>query len=305
LLFFLARGLKDFKDLHKAPLLGGIIKVEQAIETPIRDALKAQVPTNFRGKDVAGVYIILIALAFLAVFTQIGAKLHTAVQRERRRLSKSAEGVSESLKKSLKAVADGRVLERDKLLELYAHTKKSLESGKSLLSFLSVDIVNSTGMKIGEEAAVAERDFRQYKTMVEKILKRNHPLKEAWTPDGIMICFGDTRSAVMAGMDILVELERFNREIKAIKHDFAVRVGINSGEVMFDEAMPMEEMSDRVIDIAGHMQKHCAPGSVWISEHAIQPLVSKELPFKKNGEVVDGCPVYEWNPEMGREEVEV
>ena len=43
------------------------------------------------------------------------------------------------------------------------------------------------------------------------------------------------------------------------------RCGVNAGYVHFDEATPMEAMSDRVIDIAGHMQKYAEPNTVAVA----------------------------------------
>jgi class 3 adenylate cyclase len=141
------------------------------------------------------------------------------------------------------------------LLELYARTKKALEAKKRLLAFLSIDVVGSTLMKEDEDAEIASRDFSRYMAMVDEIIERHGFLKASWTPDGVMICFPETEQAVAAGQEVLRSLEHFNREIKAMRADFEVRIGINSGQVLYDEAVPMEEMSDRVIDIAGHMQK--------------------------------------------------
>jgi hypothetical protein len=45
--------------------------------------------------------------------------------------------------------------------------------------------------------------------------------------------------------------------VKLIKTDFSVRCGVNAGFVYFDETTPLE--ADRVIDVAGHMQKYADP----------------------------------------------
>jgi len=71
----------------------------------------------------------------------------------------------------------------------------------------------------------------------------------------VMICFSTADDAIRAAREVLLELARFNREVKSVKTQFRVRCGINAGAVHFDKAQRMEEMSDRVIDVAGHMQK--------------------------------------------------
>jgi len=51
-----------------------------------------------------------------------------------------------------------------------------------------------------------------------------------------------------------------------MRADFKVRIGINSGQVLFDERVPMGEMSSRVIDIAGHMQKYAEVNTIYIND---------------------------------------
>jgi class 3 adenylate cyclase len=183
--------------------------------------------------------------------------------------------------------------EREQLLELYAQTKKSLEEQKKNLSFLAVDVVNSTGMKQGEDSALAERDFRQYRKLVERVIAAHKGLKAAWTPDGTMICFASVQNAVQAAQDLIRGLEHFNRSVKTIKADFQVRCGINAGKVMFDDSVRMEEMTDRHIDIAGHMQKYAEANTIYVGAHAIEGMRS-QFGFRPLKKQVDGCDVYEW-----------
>ena len=190
--------------------------------------------------------------------------------------------------------------QREQLLELYAQTKKTLEEQKKNLSFLAVDVVNSTGMKQGEDPALAERDFRQYRKLVERVIADHKGLKAAWTPDGVMICFASVQNAVQAAQDLIRGLDRFNREIKTIKADFKVRCGINAGRVLFDDSVRMEEMSDRNIDIAGHMQKYADPNTIYIGAHAIEGMRA-QLGFAPANKQVDGCEVYEWRSDDAAE----
>lgn len=183
---------------------------------------------------------------------------------------------------------------RDELLELMARAKKQLEKQKKSLSFLSIDIVDSTGMKIGEDPAIATRDFKHYRKLVEKAISDNNGLKAAWTPDGVMICFPTAAAAVGAAKQVIGDLKDFNARIKAMSRDFKVRCGINTGTVLFDDTVPMEEMSDRSIDIAGHMQKYAEANTIYIGKHVIEEmLVSAD--FQPASKQVDGCEVYSWN----------
>jgi hypothetical protein len=80
-----------------------------------------------------------------------------------------------------------------------------------------------------------------------------------------------------------------------LKTDFAVRSGVNTGEVVFPEDKAMEEISDRVIDIAGHMQKYANVDSLWIGKPALDDL-SSDQGFEPMEREVDGLEVYEWGP---------
>jgi class 3 adenylate cyclase len=292
LMFFivLAAGLSLFKDIEKYPFFNNIVRYERKIEAPLLAAIRSVVPTKFRGGDIA-IWLLLGAVyGFSTASGVAGARL--AVRADRLRERRAALDSPDFL---LKKAATGEKLRRKELLEVYASAKKSLEAQKRNLAFLSIDVVDSTGMKAGEDAGIAERDFLRYKKIVEAALKANQALKSTWTPDGVMICFAATASAVRAAQEIITGLEKFNREVKAIRRDFAVRAGINAGEVFCDDATPMEEMTDRVIDIAGHMQKHGCVNGIAVPRQAIEPLLA-EFKFSDSARVVDGCQVYEWKP---------
>lgn len=281
------------------PALQGMMKIQRMIEAPAVSFLQSHFSTKYGGTDYSSwIFIGAIVLAWFAVESQ-RARFHMkarALQQARRdeasrRALEQAE-LAEAVDPVQSAIAGA---DREKLLELYTLTKRSLESQKRTLSFLAMDVVNSTGMKVGEDPAVAERDFRQYKQMVEGVIKEHGSLKAAWTPDGVMICFPDVESAVTAAQSVINKLEPFNRNVKAMKSDFKVRAGINAGMVMFDETVPMEEMSSREIDIAGHMQKYAGENSIYIDWDAIQSA-GREFGFVPANREIDGRQVYEWRP---------
>lgn len=182
---------------------------------------------------------------------------------------------------------------RDELLELMAQAKKQLELQKKALSFLAIDVVNSTGMKVGEDPSIATRDFKHYRKLVEKAIADNNGLKAAWTPDGVMICFPTAEAAVGAAKQVINDLKHFNAHVKAMRHDFKVRCGINTGNVLFDDTVPMEEMADRSIDIAGHMQKYAEADTIFIGKHVIEEMRTSS-DFHPVEKQVDGCDVYAW-----------
>ena len=226
------------------------------------------IPTKFAGKDRTD-WVLLVGLLLAAgLVGSIRTRIDWAM--DRRALRRSAEKwraelkvptqskIAVALDAKLQELQAGKTLDHQELLRIFAETKRKLDALGRDLAFLSVDIVGSTQMKQNEEPAAIQHDFIEYRKMVERVFARCRMLKAAWTPDGVMACFPSVNDAVQAGKDIIRELGLFNRTVKLIKTDFSVRCGVNAGFVYFDETTPLETMADRVIDVAGHMQKYAA-----------------------------------------------
>lgn len=283
----LARGLGHFSDASKFAVWRGVLAARTRIEIPIVAAISKVAPTRYRGKDAGPVMALGLVYAVGLVLGTFGANATQWAQRLR-----GPQGVMDA---DAVMLGLGGNIDRTKLLEIYTQAKKTLEEQKRPLAFLSIDVVGSTAMKAGEDVGVAERDFRQYKHLVERCLSAHGALKSTWTPDGVMICFPTTPTAIAAGRDILLGLGDFNRSVKTMKLDFHVRIGVNAGVVFFDPALPLEEMSDRVIDVAGHMQKYGSVDSICAAKGVVEPHLA-EFAFKPAAKTVDGFEVYEWTP---------
>lgn len=265
--------------------------------------LHRYVPTNVAGADRSD--WILIALAMAVTFF-IGSLANRAQQSANRRLlRKSAqawrrkEGIKpgsaldRQLETTLKAAESSNSVNRQDLLRLFAETKKKLDSFGREVAFLAIDVVGSAQMKAGEDPAAVQYDFEEYRKLVERIFRARGVLKTAWTPDGVMACFAHVEDACQAGKDVIKSLKVFNREVKISKADFSVRCGVNAGLVYFDDATPLETISDRVIDVAGHMQKHAEPNTVLVARKIIEPL--RQLgEFAHTTQIIDGYEASVW-----------
>ncbi len=161
---------------------------------------------------------------------------------------------------------------RMSLLRQYAAAKRVLGEAKRQMAFLSIDVIGSTKMKVGEDKLVIEHAFSEYKKFLEKIFREYRVYKVAWTPDGVMTAFPTVDDAAGAARKILRELDWFNRDVHQMKTGFHVRCGLNFGEVMIPDEKPLELVSDHVIDVAGHMQKYAEGDTLWISGDVYQRL---------------------------------
>jgi hypothetical protein len=272
-----ARVLGLFQDVKSHADIVHFLRFEASLEKPLQTFFHLFMPTVIGGRDIT---------AFLA-----GAALY-GIYLGMRRGSDKLKELSGRLQVE---EAASTAIDREKLLEVYSEAKSRLEELKRPLAFLSMDVVDSTGIKKGEDSSVAERDFRRYKQMVEKCLAAEGVLKSTWTPDGVMACFDTAAAAVRAGRNTIAALAEFNASIKKMRGDFKIRAGVNAGPVLYDERTPMEEMSDRVIDVAGHCQKYGSVNAILAPTEIVSSL-SKEFPFKPAGRSVDGLPVSEWSP---------
>jgi len=187
---------------------------------------------------------------------------------------------------------------RDQLLKRYREIEGMLKAAKhKQCTFLSIDVVGSTGMKVGERPTNIAATFQAYEEMLKKIFKQYGAWKEAWTPDGVMICFLQVDLAVAAAIRILGRLQRFNENDNKLRTPFQVRCGVNEGEVQIFEDSRLEKVADRAIDVAGHMQKLSNINTLWVGAEVYNRLADKSG-FKPTDKEVDGYRVYEWSVEV-------
>lgn len=287
------------KDVHKYKY------VNQALiyENTANATLKNTIPTEIVGKDFSRIIEIILLLVLLELTRSSYDRVNVHIQtdelddevKKMRGLFKDKRHEEKIVELETKVeqvkLASGK--NRQDLLKEFVNIKRELEKIGRDLAFLAIDVVDSTGMKIGEDPAVVEHDFNEYHNFVEAKFKEHGLIRAAWTPDGVMASFNNIDDAVSAAKAIIKGLEYFNKNVKEMKRDFAVRCGVNAGFVYMDEGVPLESISDRTIDIAGHMQKYAPPNKILIAKQIVEPIKSKD-DFSPTERVVDGLEVYEW-----------
>jgi len=293
--------LPYISNVNNYTYLKPIVSFEQNMNSKVKEAI----PTRIANKDLSQGITVILLLILSAVTTRTRESITSrfvkdAVAEELNQIRSKATTIEQ--KKSI-AQFQERIKEtnyqgksRQDLLKDFVQLKKELEKTGRSLSFLAIDVVDSTGMKQGEDPVVVENDFNQYHDYILANFKEYGYIKASWTPDGVMACFNTTEQAINAAQAIIDGLPDFNSNIKTMKRDFQIRCGINTGFVYYDLSTPLEEFSDRVIDIAGHMQKNAPPNTILIAKEIVKPIKTYEDFDTGNKQIVDGFEVCEWHP---------
>ena len=204
----------------------------------------------------------------------------------------SSGGISVSSSTIAQAAISERV--RAKIQRRHDRVARLLRDAKHRwCAFLSIDIVDAVELKQGADPERVTRTFNAYEEMLEEIFQLTKAWKVAWTTDGVMVCFLDDRQALDAAQRVLKGLKVFNAGRNELQQPFRVRCGLNEGEVVIFEDSKLEKVADHVIDVAGHMQKHARPNSLWLSSDAYEHLEEK-LGFQPANARVDDLSVFEW-----------
>ncbi len=298
ILFLIPIAAQFVEGAHRFELVKQSIRITQ----PVNRTVQQNVPLKIKGYETAPWMVIILAFILRGTLSNYGDRLtrqaeyraqQQALKQLRAGLSKGSAEALKPLETQLEQLKTATKADRETLLKQFIEAKKRLEEAQKDLVFLSVDVIGSTKMKEREDKALIEYSFSEYKKFVDGILKVNNVWKVAWTPDGIMCAFPAVDDAIKAGQDIITGLEAFNKNVKQVRTDFAVRCGLNAGKVMFDDAAQMEEVSDHAIDVAGHLQKYASANMLWISKETFESA-SRKAGFVPIENKVDDHDVLEW-----------
>jgi class 3 adenylate cyclase/uncharacterized protein YggT (Ycf19 family) len=281
-----------------------IITIERQVSKPIIQQIKMVMPYKFNGIDYSALILIILMLFLAHICTSIRSRFQSMVRskQDKKNYNEWRKKVSSTISKErmseidskFEALSTTKASDRKVLLKEFAALKIQLDKMGQQLAFLAIDVVDSTGMKRDEDKHLIAYDFDRYNQVVNNCLKENGVIKYAMTPDGIMSCFRTVDDAVNAAVTLFEKLKEFNLHERQIKSSFQIRCGINAGFVYIDDETPLEQVSDRVIDIAGHMQKYAKPDSINIAASAIEPLKNRGG-FSETTDIIDEQKVYEWS----------
>src|SRR6266404_709858 len=174
---------------------------------------------------------------------------------------------------------DPRVHTPQHLAERILSGRGALEGERKQVTVLFADVKGS--MELAEQV-----DTEEFYTLLDRFfviltegVHRFEGTINQYAGDGVMALFGapiahedHAHRACYAALHLLEELRRFSQELKRTRGlPFAVRMGINSGEVVIgtigDDLRMDYTAQGQVIGIAARLQALADPGKAYVSEH--------------------------------------
>jgi class 3 adenylate cyclase len=140
---------------------------------------------------------------------------------------------------------------------------------------MDIDVAESTKLKHGEKDGDITLSFSQYWEFIDKAIEKNDGKLISRAGDGAMYVFKSADQALRASESIVQGLSRFNKTKNRLGLPFALRIGLNTGDIIRDEGEPSGEVFSRVLDIAGHLQKMANSGQILLSENTYKRLKNK------------------------------
>jgi class 3 adenylate cyclase len=169
------------------------------------------------------------------------------------------------------------------IVDLYGHYRNG--------TFLSIDVVNSTKLKEGEDSLRVVQTFQAFHRFINECTWQS--LTSVFSGDGVMCLFEKPQDAVDVAICIMRGLGDFNRIHSSLRRYLNIRLGINTGTFLVDAVDDLGKVTERDIDLAGHLQKYARPGELLISAATWEKLANKE-DFKRQWKSIDNTPVYRY-----------
>ncbi|MBL8048666.1 MAG: hypothetical protein JNJ45_08290 [Chthonomonas sp.] len=158
--------------------------------------------------------------------------------------------------------------ERQALLAQMLELQAQLKSHEQEISFLSLDMVGSTDMKLGVDPLTVEFVFTEYHNYVAQIVGRHGGRVHSTAGDGVTCAFDNPGNAFAAARQIQAGLFELNFHRNKLSKPIRLRAGIHHGHVNSMDGSIENINFSSVIDFAAHLQKACPIGGIAISTEA-------------------------------------
>jgi CheY-like chemotaxis protein len=181
-----------------------------------------------------------------------------------------------------------------KLAEYVKLRDELMASRVKVYSFLSVDVIDSVGMKQGVDLLLVQYSFMEYHKYIRENMEKHGGKINSTAGDGVMSFFNSAKDAINAAIDIRNGLLEFNRTRNRLPRPFRLRLGIHTGSAVIDEEGKMDQMYTEVPDVAGHIQKRAGENEIIISETSYNEIANK-ADFVALKQKIDRFSVFRFN----------
>lgn len=160
--------------------------------------------------------------------------------------------------------------ERQELLRQLVNIQEKLKTGQQSVTFLNLDMVGSTRLKMGADPLDVEFTFTEYHRYVEAVISKHGGQIHSTAGDGIVCAFPTPVEAFSAAKHLQAGLIELNTHRNRLGTPIQLRSAIHSGIVNAPTSEIQSVNFSEVIDISAHLQKQCPPGGIAVSDAAAQ-----------------------------------
>jgi class 3 adenylate cyclase len=164
------------------------------------------------------------------------------------------------------------------LAEKILRGRGALQGERKLVTVLFADVVHSMQLAEGIDAEEWHRVLDRYFQILAAGIHRFEGTINQFTGDGVMALFGvpiahedHARRGCHAALDLLAALGEYASTLAARGLAFAVRMGLNSGEVVLgrigDDLRMDYTAVGHTVGLAARMEQMAAPGTIYLTEH--------------------------------------
>src|SRR5213083_116582 len=165
------------------------------------------------------------------------------------------------------------------LVEKFLASRTALEGERKQVTVLFADVKGSMDLAEQIDPEMFHQVMERVAALLAEGVHRFEGTVTQFTGDGLMALFGapiahedHAQRACFAALHLSEELRRYAEELKRTKGlGFAVRMGINSGEVVVgtigDDLRMDYTAQGHTVGLAARMEQMAQPGTVYVSEH--------------------------------------
>jgi class 3 adenylate cyclase len=183
---------------------------------------------------------------------------------------------------------------RATLLRMLFELQHALEAQKQHRSFLSIDVVDSSGMKLEASDLAVEHSFGQLHRWLGEVVRACGGELHSAAGDGMMCLFGDEAQAVRAARRIQEGIAGFNAEQNRLPQPFRLRCGVSAGDVAIEPGVPLGAVQSAVIDRAAALQRRAEPGGVVVGSETLAAGQAELGSLVVLPDPVAGGPAFSW-----------